>query len=1309
MDNKKIMKKQRNREKKASYKIHTVKIIMFLMITLTLLTSISAWEFDNIKSYDPVTKTIDIRNSVLGIPFLQLSKVAEIKLNTPTNYYIIRGENRKVAEFEINNFDVYNNAFKDLKFYHVSQGMTEFERDFTYKYEVVTGTKEVPVYKEVCEDIIEKNNSITKKCNEIVDYYNNVNVTEWKEFSIEQLPKGKITIGIFTEVKEDDKVEWIPTLFGVEIDEWATWTESLNVGLVAYWNMDTAYNLTNIEDQVTGIHNASAVLSGFVYNKTNVVLGNSTTWNGDDGNDVPYHTDLEPANNLTICVWTYKFDGNYRTIINRDRDASGGAYSLRIGGGGNANKFLFTTYVGSLAILVSDVHAVNNAWYFVCVMYNNTAKSIWVDGVQETQAVLTGNLDYSTNANQPVNIGYGKLLGAGIQYWYKEMDEMGFWNRSLSATEITQLYNGGTGMTYIIPPDVTKPNIIIKSPTNTSYTSVQTELNYTATDDGGLDRCWYSTNNGATNSSTQTCNSNWTGLTSTENSNTWIVYANDTSGNENSTSMTFLVDTISPEINITYPQNTSYTELITRINITYIEINPDSCWYSNDSGVINSTGQSCDTNFTSLTYGQGSYKIITYINDTANHQNYSNFVTFFVDSINPDINIVFPASNLTNSSDYDYNVNYTYTETNPDSCWWSDDWGTTNNSLTCGENITDIGGWPIGLNHVIISINDTLGNMNSTSIAFTIDTSKPTFTLISPTGNSTTNSLPTNVTLNVTTIDATLNSCWYSTNENTTNTTYACNTAINVSFANEGEYTITYCADDSVGNENCSSVSYSINYYTYDQSFTPSFVGEGGSVTFTLYVNSTNIPDTVANITINNTEYTDATKTKYTNYTTFVKTLIIPDGYGSSTGNAIDNFWNFSISGIADVDTSIQQLTVYEMTIDDCSVYNETILNLTLRDEEGNNIINASVDATNVEIDLTLTGGTEIWTYSNQWINNTDSITICISDNLLNNTEYQIDFTIGFYADDHVNEFYYLDNGTLDNSSSLNSLTDKNINLMDLLTADSTSFLFNYFDTDGLIVDNIIVHVFRKYIGEGLFREVERSKQNDDGDTIVHLVEEDVIYYFVISQSSTILFTSNTYTALCQTTPCEIQLEESGGFQAFDTDWDLVDNGGYTIVSSSRTRIVNLTYSLTTPSTMNLTIYKLESDGSYDIVGSQQDTATSGSLLITVPVISGNTSFFASVYQDDTFLKSEWIDFEEDAGIYFGNTLSLFLGALIILALGLMAVAEGGGVIIFLILGMFIAMILGLVDYRTSAGLNILIYFMLAGGIILWKITRRNR
>jgi len=70
-------------------------------------------------------------------------------------------------------------------------------------------------------------------------------------------------------------------------------------------------------------------------------------------------------------------------------------------------------------------------------------------------------------------------------------------------------------------------------------------------------------------------------------------------------------------------------------------------------------------------------------------------------------------------------------------------------------------------------------------------------------------------------------------------------------------------------------------------------------------------------------------------------------------------------------------------------------------------------------------------------------------------------------------------------------------------------------------------------LGEGTFREVERAREDQNGDTIVHLVEEDVIYYFIITQNGEVLHTSSTYTALCQQTPCTIQIEASGGIGNF--------------------------------------------------------------------------------------------------------------------------------------------------------------------------------
>jgi hypothetical protein len=363
----------------------------------------------------------------------------------------------------------------------------------------------------------------------------------------------------------------------------------------------------------------------------------------------------------------------------------------------------------------------------------------------------------------------------------------------------------------------------------------------------------------------------------------------------------------------------------------------------------------------------------------------------------------------------------------------------------------------------------------------------------------------------------------------------------------------------------------------------------------------------------------------------------------------------------------------------------------------------------NIEIDLLLTSisnSSLTWTYNNTWINNSN-VAVCIPSNILNNSEYYIDFDIGFDSTNCVWEFYFLDRGILNSTKVFDTYTNYTISLMDLLTADSTSFLFNYFDEDGLAVEGSMVHVFRKYIGEGVFREVERAKADDNGDTIIHLVEEDVIYYFVITTNSETLFTSSTYTALCQATPCTIQLEAGGEFDEFSTDYDLITGGGYSITSNAGNRVVNLTYSLNHTADINFTLYKYESDGSFSVVDTGEDTGSSGGVItLTAPQVAGNISFFASVEKDDVFISSEWINFESNASQFFGSTLALFLAGLIILTLGLVAVSEGAGTIIFVILGIVFAGALGLIYTQLSTGINIVIYLILVGALLIWKLSR---
>ena len=184
-----------------------------------------------IKVYNETTKTITISNDS-GLK----EDISKIKLNTdwckeenncrletPNGITVILPVGyQKVAEFEVELFDdTYTDAFDKIEFYNNLDNKL-IERQFDYKY---WGQEEIDVndWKEVCEG---KFINGTEICNLKIVGTKKETVWNWINFDTKNLIKGKITIGIFTEVYMGDNVEWIPTLFGKEINEWASFVQS---------------------------------------------------------------------------------------------------------------------------------------------------------------------------------------------------------------------------------------------------------------------------------------------------------------------------------------------------------------------------------------------------------------------------------------------------------------------------------------------------------------------------------------------------------------------------------------------------------------------------------------------------------------------------------------------------------------------------------------------------------------------------------------------------------------------------------------------------------------------------------------------------------------------------------------------------------------------------------------------------------------------------------------------------------------------------------------------------------------------------
>ena len=201
-----------------------------------------------------------------------------------------------------------------------------------------------------------------------------------------------------------------------------------------------------------------------------------------------------------------------------------------------------------------------------------------------------------------------------------------------AVSEFCRLDNITISGDIIASPDTTPPSITINSPLDNEFLNINTvKFNITLNEDG--DTAWYTLNSWTTNitlSSTDNRNYNQTNTSIADGSYTIQYYANDTSNNINNTvSATFTIDTILPTITLSHPQNTTYTTTSLSINFTATDTNLQSCWYTDDNGITNTTLLNCaNTSYSAL---QGNTTITIYANDSANNQN-STSVNFTVDS-----------------------------------------------------------------------------------------------------------------------------------------------------------------------------------------------------------------------------------------------------------------------------------------------------------------------------------------------------------------------------------------------------------------------------------------------------------------------------------------------------------------------------------------------------------------------------------------------------------------------------------------------------------------------------------------------------
>ncbi len=148
---------------------------------------------------------------------------------------------------------------------------------------------------------------------------------------------------------------------------------------------------------------------------------------------------IEPAKNLTVSVWVnWKTGSNtYSYAINKDYNGSNGSYAItRV----NQPRFYIFTSTGVVVSpIASSVNLTDTGWHHLVGTYDGSYVRFYVDGEEIGSGTAeTGDIIYNTE-----DLLIGAYEPSGNLSPDGEQSNVQIWDTSLSATEITTLYNNG--------------------------------------------------------------------------------------------------------------------------------------------------------------------------------------------------------------------------------------------------------------------------------------------------------------------------------------------------------------------------------------------------------------------------------------------------------------------------------------------------------------------------------------------------------------------------------------------------------------------------------------------------------------------------------------------------------------------------------------------------------------------------------------------------------------------------------------------------------------------------------------------------
>lgn len=213
---------------------------------------------------------------------------------------------------------------------------------------------------------------------------------------------------------------------------------ALTTNLEGYWKLDS-----DSSDATGNGHTGTD--TSISYTSTNAVIVNAAQFGGSSKIKVPSAAGLTGTSQVSMTAWVYNtanWTGIQTLVAKIDAVGAGGTYiRMNVESG-----ICHATSDGDTHTIIGGTALSTNTRYFVCMTYNGSTLSLYLNGTKDAT-----DLSYAAAVTPGTgSLAFGELgdfntaqfLAGGM------MDEIGFWSRGLTSSEITQLYNSGNGLAY---------------------------------------------------------------------------------------------------------------------------------------------------------------------------------------------------------------------------------------------------------------------------------------------------------------------------------------------------------------------------------------------------------------------------------------------------------------------------------------------------------------------------------------------------------------------------------------------------------------------------------------------------------------------------------------------------------------------------------------------------------------------------------------------------------------------------------------------------------------------------------------------